>query len=82
MPGAVLFLADSTALSNSKIVKSCSSSSRSFSEMAEFWLLADWPPYSPKLNSLDFETRHVLQAKAQARPHSNFSALRPSITAE
>ncbi len=50
--------------------------------LAEFWFPADLPPYSPNLNSLDFDTRHVLQAKAQATPHSNFNALRPSIAAE
>ncbi len=44
--------------------------------------MADWPPFSPNLNPLDFKTRHVLQAKAQATPHSNLTALRPSITAE
>ncbi len=44
--------------------------------------MADWPPFSPNLNPLDFETRHVLQAKAQATPHSNLTALRPSIAAE
>jgi hypothetical protein len=53
--------------------------------LAEFWFLADWPPYSPDLNSLDFDTRLVLQAKAQTiffMPHSNLIALRPSIAAE
>jgi hypothetical protein len=50
--------------------------------LAEFLFLADLPPYSPNLNSLDFDTWHVLQAKAQATPHLNFSALRPSIAAE
>jgi hypothetical protein len=50
--------------------------------LAEFWFSADWPPYSPDLNSLDFDTRPVLQAKAQAMPHSNLSALRQSIAVE
>jgi hypothetical protein len=50
--------------------------------LAEFWFLADWPPYSPDLNSLDFDIRLVLQAKAQAMPHSNLIALRLSIAAE
>ncbi len=34
------------------------------------------------LEFLDFDTRRVLQAKAQAMPHSNLSALRQSIAAE
>jgi hypothetical protein len=50
--------------------------------LAEFRFLADWQPYSLNLNSLDFDTRHVLQAKAQALPHANFAALRPSVIAE
>jgi hypothetical protein len=29
----------------------------------EFWFLADWPPYSLILNSLDFSTGSVLQLK-------------------
>ncbi len=42
--------------------------------LAEFRFLADWPPYSPNLNLLDFDTRHTLQAKAQAKPDSNLTA--------
>jgi hypothetical protein len=34
------------------------------------------------LNPLDFDTSHVLQAKAHATPHSNLNALRSSIAAE
>jgi hypothetical protein len=34
------------------------------------------------LNPLDFDTRHVLQANAQAKPHANFAALRLSVIAE
>jgi hypothetical protein len=43
---------------------------------------ADWLPYLPNLNSLDFDAGCVLQAKVQATPHSNLSALRQSIAAE
>jgi hypothetical protein len=50
--------------------------------LAEFRFLADWAPYSPNLNPLDFDTRHVLQATAQATPHTNFAALRPSVAAK
>jgi hypothetical protein len=32
--------------------------------LAAFRILADWLPYSPNLNPLDFNTRRVLQAKA------------------
>jgi hypothetical protein len=37
--------------------------------LVEFQFLADWPPYSPNLNPLDFDTRHDLQAKAPVTPH-------------
>ncbi len=43
--------------------------------LTEFRFLADRPPYSPNLNPLDFNTRCVFQAKAQATPHSNLTAL-------
>jgi hypothetical protein len=50
--------------------------------LAEFWFLAEWAPYSPNLNSLDFSTGSVLRPKGQATPHANFAALRPSVAAE
>jgi hypothetical protein len=50
--------------------------------LGEFWFLADWLPYLPDLNLLDFSTSSILQAKGQATPHANFAALRPSVTAE
>jgi hypothetical protein len=39
-----------------------------------FWFSADWPLYSPNLNSLDFSTSSVLWPKGQAMPHANFAA--------
>jgi hypothetical protein len=50
--------------------------------LVEFRFLADWPPYSPKLNQLDFNNGRVLQAKTQATPHSNLTTLHQSIAAE
>jgi hypothetical protein len=50
--------------------------------VAEFRFLADWPLYSPNLNSLDFSTGSVGQSKGQATPHANLAALRPSIATE
>jgi hypothetical protein len=41
--------------------------------MAEFWFSADWPPYSPHLNLLDFSTGSVLRPKGQATPHANLA---------
>ncbi len=49
--------------------------------MAEFWTPADWPPYSPDLNPLDFSVWSVLQ-KVQATPHTSLAALCLSITKE
>jgi hypothetical protein len=48
--------------------------------MAEFWTSADWPPYSPDLNPLDFSVWSILQEKVQATPHTSLAALRRSIT--
>jgi hypothetical protein len=48
--------------------------------MAKFWTPADWLPYSPDLNLLDFSVWSVLQEKVQAMPHTSLAALRRSIT--
>jgi hypothetical protein len=50
--------------------------------VVEFWFLADWPPYSLDLNSLDSSTSSVLEPKGQAMPHLNLAALRLSVAAE
>jgi hypothetical protein len=43
--------------------------------LGEFWFLEDLLPYSQDLNLLDFATRHILQAKAQATPYLLYSCL-------
>jgi hypothetical protein len=50
--------------------------------MAEFWFSADWLPYSPNLNSLDFSTGSVLGPKGQAMPYTNLAALRLSVATQ
>jgi hypothetical protein len=50
--------------------------------VGEFRFSADWPPYSPNLNSLDVSTGSVLQTKGQATPHANLAPLHPSVAAE
>ncbi len=50
--------------------------------MVEFRFLADLPPFLPDFNLLDFSISSILQAKAQATPHSNLAALSPSINTE
>jgi hypothetical protein len=48
----------------------------------ESWTLADWLPYSPHLNPLDFAIWRILQAKTQAVSHTNLDFLHLSIAAE
>jgi hypothetical protein len=55
---------------------------RRSNQLAEFWISADWPLYSPNLNSLDFSTGSTLRPKGQATPHANLAALRPFVAAE
>jgi hypothetical protein len=50
--------------------------------IAEFWTPADWQPYSPDLNPLDFSVCSILQEKAQATPHTSLAALCRPITSQ
>ncbi len=50
--------------------------------LAEFWTQADWPPYSPDLNTLDFSIWYVLQAEVQVTPYANLAALPGSFAME
>jgi hypothetical protein len=43
--------------------------------LAEFWILADCPPFLPDLNLLDFSICSLLQAKVQAKPYTNLATL-------
>jgi hypothetical protein len=56
--------------------------SNQLAAVAQFWFSADWPPYSPDLNSLELSFARVLQSKGQATPHANLAALRPFDAAE
>jgi hypothetical protein len=56
--------------------------SNQLAAVAEFWFSADWPPYSPDLNSLELSFPRVLQSTGQATPHANLAALRPFTAAE
>ncbi len=55
--------------------------SNQLAAVAEFWFLADLPPYSPDFNSLELSFARVLQSKGQATPHANLVALRPFAAA-
>jgi hypothetical protein len=48
--------------------------------LAEFWILADWPPYLLDVNSLVLSISIILQV--QATPHANLATLHLSIAAE
>jgi hypothetical protein len=50
--------------------------------VADFWNSADWLPYLPNLNSLDFSTGSVLQPKGQATSNPNLVALHLSVATE
>jgi hypothetical protein len=50
--------------------------------LAEFWIPAYWPPYSPDLNVEEFSICSVLQPKGQSTPQANLAMLRPSIDVE
>jgi hypothetical protein len=54
------FIADPHCLVHTRVFKN---------NMAECWIPADWMPYSPDLNPLDFSAWSVLQ-KVRARPRS------------
>lgn len=42
---------------------------------------AEWPPYSPDLNPLDYSVWSVLEAKACAKPHNSLEELKRSLQA-
>jgi hypothetical protein len=50
--------------------------------LAEFWIPADWLPYSPDLNPLDIAIWRVLQATSQVTPYAILDLLCLSIAAE
>jgi hypothetical protein len=45
--------------------------------LAEFWTLADRPPYLPDLNLLKFSICIVLLMKGLAMPHATWATLHP-----
>jgi hypothetical protein len=71
--GKYAFLADSALACAAKTIQRL---------LAEFQFPANWSPYSPNLNFLDFYIPCILQAKVQAVPHSNLATLRLSIAEE
>jgi hypothetical protein len=50
--------------------------------LMEFWIPADWLPYSPDVNLLDFAIWCILQAEVQATPRATLDALCLFIAAE
>lgn len=45
----------------------------------DFITTAEWPPYSPDLNPMDFSVWSVLEAKACSTPHKNLESLKRAL---
>ena len=52
------------------------------SHFPSFISAQEWPPYSPNLNSIDYNVCSVLEAKACVKPHKILELLKLSLPAE
>ena len=43
------------------------------------FISADWPPYSPDLNPMDYSIWSILEGRACAKPHKNLEALKQPL---
>jgi len=48
----------------------------------DFISSAEWPPYSPDLNPMDYSIWSILEARACAKPHKSLEALKSSLRRE
>ena len=48
----------------------------------DFISAAEWPPYSPDLNPMDYSVWSILEARACAKPHKNLASLCNALTEE
>lgn len=48
----------------------------------DFITPAEWPPYSPDLNPMDYSVWSILETRACAKPHKNLEALKQSLLRE
>lgn len=51
-------------------------------EFPDFITSAEWPPYSPDLNPLDFCVWSILESKACATPHASLESLKRALQTE
>uniref|UniRef100_A0A914CNS1 Transposase n=1 Tax=Acrobeloides nanus TaxID=290746 RepID=A0A914CNS1_9BILA len=45
----------------------------------DFITKAEWPPYSPDLNPMDYSVWSILEAKACAKPHKTIESLKRAL---
>jgi inhibitor of nuclear factor kappa-B kinase subunit alpha len=48
----------------------------------DFIASAEWPPYSPDLNPMDYSVWSILEARACAKPHKSLESLKQSLRRE
>lgn len=48
----------------------------------DFVSSAEWPPYSPDLNPMDYSVWSILESRACAKPHKSLEALKQSLRRE
>jgi hypothetical protein len=48
-------------------------------ECPDFITKAEWPPYSPDLNPMDYSVWSILEAKACAKPHKTIESLKRAL---
>lgn len=52
------------------------------SHFPDFITSAEWPPYSPDLNPMDYSIWSILEARACSRPHKSLMSLKQSLRQE
>ena len=48
---------------------------------SDFITSAEWPPFSPDLNPIDYSIWSILEAMSYAKPHKTLEALKQSLIA-
>ena len=49
--------------------------------LPDFITSAEWPPFSPDLNPIDYSIWYILEAMSCAKPHKTLEALKQSLIA-
>ncbi|GBN01794.1 hypothetical protein AVEN_57929-1 [Araneus ventricosus] len=48
----------------------------------DMMISAEWPPYSPDRNSMDYSVRSILESRACTKPHKSLDSVKKSIRRE